>query len=113
MSVDAQVPFGGWFAARLLIESSIGDERSENPLIEERIVRFKAYSEDEAKVAAERYGRSEEHQYSNEAGETVSWFLRSIEDLSPVENDESESGWEVLSRFVRASELTRIEEPDD
>ena len=109
MISDNKAP--AWYAARLLFGSRIDGVTYDNPLIEERIVLFFAASPIEAQAAAEAYARSEMHEYANEAGEIVEWYLREIPDLALVGTLPNENEpWEILSRFLRESEIPRPSE---
>ncbi len=98
-----------WFTANLLFEGvHPGQPRSEN-LWEERIVLFNAPTEDEARHQAESLGKAEEHCYVAATNEPVQWRFRQIERLTAIESDVLQSGTELCSRFLRASEVQSLQ----
>lgn len=91
----------GWFAATLLFRNRFGRNVAVRPLCEERVVLFRGATEKDARAAAIKYGRAEEHQYSNMYGEWVRWTFAGVEKLEQVDAPSENDGWEVSSRFVR------------
>jgi hypothetical protein len=101
-----------WYAARLLFQSFIDHELADDALLEERIVLIRAASKEEANAEAHRYGVRDAHEYQNERGETVSWHLHSVADVAIVADPQDESGWTVMSRYLRRGELIEVREPE-
>jgi len=62
---------------------------------------LKSVNEKSATSTAHKYGRAEEHQYSNMYGQLVKWRFVGIEKLEEIDSPTRASGWEVASRFVR------------
>jgi uncharacterized protein DUF4288 len=102
----------GWYAARMLFLSLINGEPGPEPLYEERVVLLRAASNEDAEVKARRYGVREGHEYENKEKQTVTWILRSVCEISRVEDAQSDKGWEVSSRYLSEAELPHIVEAD-
>ena len=95
-----------WFAVRLLFRSRIDGKEIESPLCEESIRLVQASNEDEALSRAATLGQAEEHEYTNEAGETVSWKFDAVLEVQDLCESELREGMEVFSRLFRDSEAT-------
>lgn len=100
-----------WYAASLLYESAHDCHPSSDALWEDRIVLVQADSEAAAKKQAESFGKAEECAYTSATGEPVHWVFRQVERIYPIETETLESGTEVFSRFLRASEAESLLTP--
>src|SRR5438128_1028259 len=100
-----------WYAVNLLFEGCHAGQPPENNLWEERIMLFEGESADAVGVEASLYGKNEEHQYTNEAGEQIHWRFRGVDDVQAIDSAILESGTEVFSRFLRASEVASLRTP--
>lgn len=92
-----------WYIAVLVVESSVGDGTSGEPLIDlqHRLVRA-ADAEDAYRKALE-LGSSAEHAYENAEGETVSWKFAGLHDLCELVDQDLVHGAEVYSSLRRCA----------
>lgn len=95
-----------WYSVTLLFESSVSGTLAVRPLCEERIILLLSTSEADSRRCATQYGKSEEHQYLNQAGDRVRWLFRSVEKVEEVELP-ADGLWIVASRFVRRQSKPR------
>ena len=89
-----------WYAVTILFESRVSGAVALRPLCEERVILLRSTSEANARLRAIQYGKVEEHQYLNHAGDRVRWSFRSVEKVEDIE-PRPEGPWVVASRFVR------------
>jgi len=85
-----------WFAAKLLLESTGGDEGG-RVLQEESIRLIQATNESDALSKATDLGRAEQRQYPNEQGEIVAWHFVSFIEIQDLCEDNVFDGLEVFS----------------
>jgi hypothetical protein len=95
-----------WYSAKLLFESAINGKRQEQPLCEESIRVLLEENEESARTKAEHIGRSAEHEYQNDAGETVSWRFVSVLEVQDLSAASLEDGAEVFSTLFRKGDDT-------
>ncbi len=88
-----------FYAAVFVYESSSSAAECE-PLYEETVAIFLATSEDHAVEKAREHGRSRETTYQNEYGETITWTLKHLIDVSEI-SDEIGDGAEIYTRHFR------------
>src|SRR5579864_6884314 len=100
-----------WYGVDLLFEGCHPGQAPETNLWEERIVLLDAASDDEARQQAELHGKSEEHEYTSATGELVQWRYRGLERIYAIDSTLLESGTEVFSRFLHASEVASLRRP--
>jgi hypothetical protein len=93
----AQLEF---YVAVLLIESS-SEASDYQPLYEESFVLLKAESEEEAREKAGEYGKQHEITYHDEHHELISWKLKHVVEVKPLEDATFDDGTELYSRFFR------------
>jgi hypothetical protein len=90
-----------WYAAKLIFESEIDGNPKADGLWEESIRIVMAASEDEARAEAFEIGKTAEHSYDNENGESVFWRFRDVEEIQDLCVSELAPGAEVFSRLFR------------
>jgi hypothetical protein len=90
-----------WFSVKLLFESVIDGKAQEQPLCEESIRVLLEENEESARTKAEAIGRGAEHEYQNDAGETVSWRFVSVLEVQDLSAASLEDGTEVFSTLFR------------
>ena len=100
-----------WFGVNLLFSSTRPDESAAEALWEERIILLQAADEAAARQAAEQIGKAEEHEYIAADGSPVRWQFAQVECVYQLLSDKVESGTEVFSRFLRASEVQSLLTP--
>jgi hypothetical protein len=98
------------YVAVVLMGSS-ADAADYEPLYEECFLLVHARSADEAAARGERLGREQETSYRNDVGETITWRLLRVVDVSPVLSDELEDGSTLYARHFRDYESYRRFEP--
>ncbi|MEV0093988.1 DUF4288 domain-containing protein [Streptomyces sp. NPDC050738] len=98
------------YVAILLCEASTAAE-DQVPLYQETFVLVEAEDETEARSRAREHGRRLETSYENHLGETVSWKLLHVVDVSEVPDAEPGDGSEVYSRHFRNYDAYRSFEP--
>ncbi len=99
-----------WYAVNLLFEGlHAGSPPSQN-LWEERLILLEAVSEEAVLKQAETLGKDEEHEYVAANGDPVRWVFRRVERVHPIEEN-LQSGAELFSRFLRASEVASLLTP--
>jgi len=99
-----------WYSASLFYRADHLSQ-GKDPLWLESICLFQAPSEQVAREAAERYGRSEEHSYEVSKGDVVTWRFVRVERIYTVELDGLDAGGEVFSRFLRDAEAKSLLAP--
>ncbi len=93
-----------WYSARLLFRADVDDGSKEEPLFEESTRVLLAEDEDEAARRAPVVGASGEHQYKNEAGNTVHWKFIEVLEIQDLSETELSDGVEVFSRMYRGEQ---------
>src|SRR5215831_1972083 len=86
VSTDKTAP-GPFFIAVILYESKCSGE-GYRPLYEESFVLISAASEDEAREKAHTYAEDQQSTYQNEQGETITWSVKHVVDVSSVLSDD-------------------------
>ncbi|MEU5436045.1 DUF4288 domain-containing protein [Streptomyces sp. NPDC020719] len=94
----------------LLCEASTTAE-GQAPLYQENFVLLTARDEDEARDKALAHGKRLETSYENELGETVTWKLLHVVDVSEVADPEPGDGAELYTRHFRNYDAYRSFEP--
>src|SRR5260370_17025488 len=89
-----------WFAAKLVFESSLGNE-GDRVLQEESIRLIQADGEIEARSKATQLGASEQLQFSNAQGETVAWHFVSLLEIQDLCEANVSYGMEIFSTMKR------------
>jgi hypothetical protein len=100
-----------WFSAAILLRSEAVDRMPADSLWEESIVLVNADTEDDALTIATNLGRRREHSYSVEGGVELRWLFDRVERIYAIESEELQSGTELFSRFLRASEVESLLTP--
>ncbi|KOT92398.1 hypothetical protein ADK86_20735 [Streptomyces sp. NRRL F-5755] len=72
-----------------------------DPLYEESVVLVYATDEADARKRAERRARSRETSYLNDRGETVSWSLKRVVDVSAVLDEDLTQDADLYARHFR------------
>jgi hypothetical protein len=102
-----------WFSAAILLKSEAADRAPRDLLWEESIVLVRADSEQDAVKLATQLGRRQETQYTIEGGAELRWLFDRVERVFAIEADDLESGTELFSRLLRASEVESLLTPFD
>ena len=84
------------YVAVLLLEAE-----GRQPLYEESFVLLTAESQEEAAEKAREYGKQQESSYEDENHEQVSWKLKQVVEVKPLEDATFDDGSELYSRFFR------------
>ncbi len=89
-----------WSSARILYKSHVDAKASDGrTLCEESVRVLLAEDEDSALEKAERIGKENEHEYTNEAGELVRWRFVKVLEIQDLSARELADGVEVYSRL--------------
>lgn len=88
------------YVAVLLLEAT-SDAPDHEPLFEESFVLLTAENAEEAVEKAREYGKQQESSYTDENNNPVSWKLRQVVEVKPVEDATLDDGSELYSRFFR------------
>jgi hypothetical protein len=99
-----------WYAANLLFKGSRSSAAGGEPLWEESIRLISADSAKEARVKAERLGRTEKVSYAVKGG-AVSWAFDRVERIHAIDADALSDGTELFSRFLRDAEVVSLLTP--
>jgi hypothetical protein len=101
-----------WYSARIILESILESADPSLPqkekLFEDRIFVFRAPTDDEARLKAEKLAQEARHEYRNEYGETVSWVFRDLLDVKQLFDPEINDGTEVYSALIGEAELENL-----
>ncbi len=100
-----------WFSAAILLRSEAADRLPADSLWEESVVLVKADTEDDALMIAAAIGRSQEISYGVEGGGQLRWLFDRVERVYPIESEDLQSGTELFSRYLRASEVESLLAP--
>ncbi len=99
-----------FYMAVILYEAQ-SDAPDYKPLYEESFVLIRASTEDEAREKAAIYTQEQLSSYQNEFGETITWVVKHIIDVSPVLTDTIEDGSELYARHFRDYQAYSAFEP--
>ena len=91
-----------WFSAKLIFVTEMRNAEDDDPLREESIRVFRAVDEQGAIDRAASVGKSAEHEYLNEQGETVRWTFLRVDEVQDLCEETLEDGMEVFSRITHA-----------
>jgi hypothetical protein len=98
-----------YYTVSLLFKGSSASD--DDPLWEESIRLIEADGEDQARGLALEIGKQNELSYAISSGDSVCWKFMQIERIYLVEDDISNNGVELFSRFLRDSEVASILQP--
>ena len=99
------------FSASIPFRSEVTNRAPSESLWEESIVLVSAQSEDDALVRATAIGKQREHSYPIESGEELRWIFDRVERIYTIDAEALESGTELFSRYLRASEVESLLTP--
>ncbi len=88
------------YVAVLVVETT-SDAAEHQPLYEESFVLLKAADEEEAREKARSFGKELETSYEDEHHQPITWKLKDVVDVRPVEDATFDDGTELYSRFFR------------
>src|SRR5437762_5023276 len=102
-----------WFTASLLLKSVHEIIPAVEGIWENVIVLISANDESEARVIAERLGKSREHEYYVLHPQThlLKVVFVQIEQIYQIESDKFDTGVEMFSRFLKSSEIESMLAP--
>ncbi|RRO15525.1 DUF4288 domain-containing protein [Saccharopolyspora rhizosphaerae] len=92
------------YVAVLLLEA---ESEGQPPLYEESFVLLTAESAEEATEKAKECGKQQETSYEDENHRQVTWRLKHIVEVKPLEDATFDDGTELFSRFFRNHEAYR------
>jgi hypothetical protein len=84
--------------AALLVYESFSSARDYRPLYEETVTLFTAESDEIARRKAQLHGENRETSYDNADGDTITWRLKHVIDVTEVIDNPSDDGAEVYTR---------------
>jgi hypothetical protein len=96
--------------AALLLYTSSSSAADYQPLHEETVTIIRATSTEHAAQKALEFARSRQTSYENEQGETITWSLKHLIDVSAI-SDPLDDGAEIYTRHFRNYEAYRAFEP--
>jgi hypothetical protein len=100
-----------WYGVNLLFENCHVGEPADRNLWEERIILVDASSDMVAAQEGRRLGKAEEHEYTSATGDRIQCRFRRVDCVHAIDADTLETGTEVFSRFLRASEVASLRTP--
>jgi hypothetical protein len=100
-----------WYGVSLLFENCHVGEPAHRNLWEERILLVDASSDAAAARVGKRLGKAEEHEYTSATGDRIQCRFRRVDSVYAIDADAVETGTEVFSRFLRASEVASLRTP--
>jgi hypothetical protein len=100
-----------WFSAAILFRSEAADRLPADSLWEESVVLVKADTEGDALRIATAIGRSEELSYTVDGGAELRWLFDRVARVYTIESEHLQSGTELFSRYLRASEVESLLTP--
>jgi Domain of unknown function (DUF4288) len=109
--VNEPVADGSKLYVAVLVSESSSDAQGYEPLLEESFLLVSASSDERASSRARQLGLDAETSYDNDAGETVTWRLKHVVDVSRTLSDELEHGTTLYSRHFRDYDSYRRFEP--
>src|SRR5579871_5708105 len=89
-----------YYIAVVIYESS-SNAQSYEPLYQECFFIVQAASEDQARQKALSHAQNAQTSYQNEQGETITWSLKTVVDVSAVLAQKLEDGAELYARHFR------------
>ncbi|MEH2015353.1 DUF4288 domain-containing protein [Nostoc sp.] len=89
------------FYIAIILYKSSSDKPDYQTLYQESFVLIKAASLEEAKAKVLNHGKNETVSYTNENGETITWFLQQIVDVNSVLNDDFDSSEDIVDLYTR------------
>jgi hypothetical protein len=93
-----------WYAAKLVLECLV--DARESSLCDEQTRVIDSPDVETAYAAALAIGESEQSEYVNSEGESVTWVFRGLSDLVELSLDSIESGSEVWSTLHENTDLS-------
>ncbi|MER7015648.1 DUF4288 domain-containing protein [Saccharopolyspora sp. NPDC000359] len=99
-----------YYVAVLVLEAT-SDAADHTPLYEESFVLLKAESAEEAAEKAADHGKQQETSYQNEDHELITWKLKQVVEVKPLEDATFDDGTELYSRFFRNYQAYESFEP--
>ncbi|MDA3646087.1 DUF4288 domain-containing protein [Saccharopolyspora indica] len=99
-----------YYVAVLLMEAT-AEAADHEPLYEESFVLLKAESEEEAAEKAAYHGKQQQTSYQNENHELITWKLKQVVEVKPLEDATFDDGTEIYSRFFRNYQAYNSFEP--
>jgi hypothetical protein len=101
------MPDARWYAAVLLLQSRVGIDLDDEPLVDHQVRLLRARDADTAYEQALVLGKSEEVSYQNDDGETVTWTFIGLGDLEELDEPPG-PGTEVFSWYTRGPGLSEV-----
>ncbi len=92
-----------WYLAVLVVASKVDDDASVKPLIDLQFRLIHACNAEAAFQRALELGKCEDHEYTNQNGQTVFWKFQGLHDLRETATNTIEDGAEVYSMMSRDS----------
>lgn len=96
------------YVAVLLLEA---ESEGQRPLYEESFVLLRAESQEEAAEKARECGKQQETSYQDENHQQISWKLKQVVEVKPLEDATFDDGSELYSRFFRNRQAYESLEP--
>ncbi len=90
-----------WYAASLVVASTVGGVRSDNDLLDLQVKLIRAPDLETARRRAIELGKQEDHSYPNADGEIVAWQFKGIHRIEELEDATLVDGGEVFSVMLR------------
>ena len=100
-----------WFGVSIFMKGDCATRAESDILWQENIVLVEADSEAEALRKGQHIGKNSEDQYVSATGENIQWRFWQVERAYEIEGRVFETGTELFSRFLRASEATSLLTP--
>ncbi len=101
-----------WYVASLLFKSTHSEDQSESPpyddLWEDSLILLRADTADAARQMAVDEGKLREVAYRGQGDDVVAWSFERVERVFEVQAQTLESGTELFSRFLKASEVESL-----
>jgi hypothetical protein len=101
-----------WFGFSLLFQSEQTPSVTD-PIWEESIIVLQADTLGEAKEKANLFASQREVQYQAANGDMVNWKFKEIFEVSEINNSIEPSGTEIISRFLKDSEVKSLKSKFD
>src|SRR5205809_117821 len=93
-----------WYCASLVYRCTVGDDDLE-PFLEHRLILLQAHSLGEAEVSALKLAPEAEHDYENEARESVTWSFIKLLEIKELFDKVIGDGTAVYWTFMTEGEL--------
>jgi hypothetical protein len=110
MSLNEVQHASSYYMGVVIYESS-SDAPNYEPLYEESFFLIQAESEEQARQKAVLYAQNAKTRYQNEQGETITWSVKTIVDVSAVLANTIEDGSELYARHFRDYQVYESFEP--